>query len=364
MNNFIDNNLDIISEKLSIIMPVYNSEKTVLRAIESFIELKIIHDNTTLYIVDDCSTDKTLELIKNFKRTLGCREKNFSEAINILENQQNRGPGVSRNIALSRISSGYIGFLDSDDVLDPIGYFNSFAAGLKESADLIVLNGKVFRGGGGYSQKYDFTRIIDSNGDFTRLCARGELDGACIFYIYSFNLLAKYNIKFETGYYEDIAFTYAHLMLSRRPYISTLSAYTKFDRQGSIVNTISINHIDGLLNALIRVKSEMLRFGFGTYNEFEEDLNYNLRGITANLVMKIISPLADTDRCYGFLTHLQDGLKSRGFFCNPCVVPKTNKDKITVIFLELMSSQAADESEVLYRINKLRNSAKNIGFII
>lgn len=91
---------------VSIIMPAYNSEKYIYEAIES--ALYQTYRNWELIIVDDCSKDKTFEIIKKVS------DKNSK--IKIFRNKNNRGVTFSRNFALSQSKGEYIAFLDSDDL--------------------------------------------------------------------------------------------------------------------------------------------------------------------------------------------------------------------------------------------------------
>ena len=52
-------------EKISVLMTVYNAEKYIKKSVQSIISQS--YKNFELLIVDDCSTDKSLELIKRFK---------------------------------------------------------------------------------------------------------------------------------------------------------------------------------------------------------------------------------------------------------------------------------------------------------
>lgn len=90
--------------KISVIMPVYNDEKHVRQAIESFLEQEI--EDKELICVDDGSTDKSREVISEFVRKY-CNVRLFT--------QKNSGSGKARNKGLSHAKGKYVCFLDSDD---------------------------------------------------------------------------------------------------------------------------------------------------------------------------------------------------------------------------------------------------------
>lgn len=89
--------------RLSVIIPVYNRPKKVIRAIESVPD----RDDVEIIVVDDCSTDNTFDVLKSYN----------SRSITILQTNTNSGPGIARNIGLDVAIGEYILFLDSDDWL-------------------------------------------------------------------------------------------------------------------------------------------------------------------------------------------------------------------------------------------------------
>lgn len=87
-------------------MPNYNCEKFIGETINSV--LNQTYENWELLIVDDCSTDNSVETIKSF-----C---DSDDRIKLFVNEQNRGAAASRNLALREATGKWIAFLDSDDI--------------------------------------------------------------------------------------------------------------------------------------------------------------------------------------------------------------------------------------------------------
>ena len=91
---------------VSLIMPVYNVEKYLEKALRS-VKNQTFKD-FELIIVNDGSTDGSIDIIEKF-----CNEnENFR-----LINQENQGPSVARNTGIKESVGEYIGFMDSDDYL-------------------------------------------------------------------------------------------------------------------------------------------------------------------------------------------------------------------------------------------------------
>lgn len=96
-------------KKVSIIVPAYNCEKTLAACLGNLVHQTI--DDYEIIIVNDASTDNTMQII------LDC-EAQFPELIIAVNSDKNRGAGGARNIGLSYASGEYIGFVDSDDIVD------------------------------------------------------------------------------------------------------------------------------------------------------------------------------------------------------------------------------------------------------
>ena len=95
----------MIKDKVSIILPTYNSSSTVERAINSVINQT--YKNWELIITDDNSSDNTISIINNYIKT--------PFDIKLYINEVNSGAGFSRNNSIKKASGNYIAFLDSDD---------------------------------------------------------------------------------------------------------------------------------------------------------------------------------------------------------------------------------------------------------
>ena len=94
-----------MKKMISVIMPVYNSEKYVAEAIESICNQS--YENWELLIVNDGSTDRTSQIIDIYAGK-DSRIKVF--------HRKNEGVSAARNFALNQACGAYVTFIDSDDV--------------------------------------------------------------------------------------------------------------------------------------------------------------------------------------------------------------------------------------------------------
>ena len=91
---------------VSVIMPVYNAAKYLETSLLSIVNQSF--NNWEIVLVDDCSTDKSPEIIAKFQ----------SQYPNIIYHrlEQNQGAAVARNTALNIAKGRFVAFLDSDDI--------------------------------------------------------------------------------------------------------------------------------------------------------------------------------------------------------------------------------------------------------
>src|SRR5690625_1736065 len=91
--------------KVSVLLPAYNAETGIQVAIESI--LQQTWKNLELIIIDDCSTDNTLSVIKQYAKE--------DERISYYQTPENSGPYVARNIGLQHATGKYVTVNDADD---------------------------------------------------------------------------------------------------------------------------------------------------------------------------------------------------------------------------------------------------------
>lgn len=92
---------------VSVIMPAFNSVKYIGEAVESI--LNQTYTDFELLIIDDCSSDGTLEEIKKYK----------DKRIRLLQNDENKGIAYTTNIGINNSMGKYIALMDDDDVAFP-----------------------------------------------------------------------------------------------------------------------------------------------------------------------------------------------------------------------------------------------------
>ena len=93
---------------ISIIIPSYNSATFISQTIESVLAQS--YQDWEMIIVDDCSSDNSIDIIKNYTKK--------NSAIKLITLNKNCGVANARNVGLENAKGDYIAFLDSDDLWD------------------------------------------------------------------------------------------------------------------------------------------------------------------------------------------------------------------------------------------------------
>ena len=99
--------------RITVIIPAYNIENLITRCVESVVNQTYPKDLTQILVVDDGSTDNTGKVIDE----LAAKYDNVTAL-----HEENGGSSKARNYALSKATGDFIGFVDSDDYVEPDMY--------------------------------------------------------------------------------------------------------------------------------------------------------------------------------------------------------------------------------------------------
>ena len=133
--------------KFSIIIPAYNEEKTILKILEKIHSEKKNTAEYEIIVINDCSTDTTLEVLKNCKSLYHI----------LITNEKNMGKGYCVKKGINVATGDYVIFQDADLEYDPIE-FNKFINVINQfEPDLIIGSRLKFSD---YSRSHNFLNLV------------------------------------------------------------------------------------------------------------------------------------------------------------------------------------------------------------
>lgn len=219
--------------RFSVIISAYNIEPYIERAINSVLNQKF--DEYEIIVIDDKSTDNTLEKIMKYEGK-----------INIIKNEENKGLGAVRNIGIENAVGEYIVHLDGDDTL----YNESTLKDIdnligNKRPDIVFLGFQEINGNNRLrvSTKENSTKearlICDANFSVPSKCWNREF-------------LIKNGIKFiEDVYYEDMIYSIKAVSLSKDTMYGDFPIFNYYkNRAGSIMTTPSIRRCTDMYKML------------------------------------------------------------------------------------------------------------------
>lgn len=117
---------------ISVIIPCYNVEQYIDRCIQSLVKQTIGIKNLELIFINDASTDHTYDKLCEW-------ERKYPDSILLINNTVNLRQGGARNIGISYASADYIGFVDSDDWIDPTMYEKMYQIVKQHDVDVVCV---------------------------------------------------------------------------------------------------------------------------------------------------------------------------------------------------------------------------------
>ncbi len=114
------------TNKISIIIPVYNVKKYLSKCIDSVINQS--YENLQIILVDDGSTDGSEQICDDYKKK--------DKRVEVIH-QTNRGLSAARNVGLDMATGNWVAFLDSDDWIDADMYETLLSVALEKKAEIV-----------------------------------------------------------------------------------------------------------------------------------------------------------------------------------------------------------------------------------
>lgn len=286
----------------SIIIPVLNAETFVGLTIRSLVESDFSSQNFEVIFVDDGSTDETIQTIENY---LTLSDVTF--AFSILRNLGKRGPGIARNIGISRAIGEWVLFLDSDDQLtesalselaeyidqrknkfnDDLVFFDGIRVNQQENNESRICKHSIF------SEQSDYGKSVTKE---IASVLRLNFDEHVIFCAFKRDFIQKYKLVFGPGIYEDVLFVSQSLIQSGVSSHLSKILYKKTSRPEQITGRFTIDHAESYLQARKSIWDWLETDSNWLRDDFVSDYHYGVRGAIGILFKRSSFEIQPQDR--------------------------------------------------------------------
>lgn len=264
-----------MSKKVSLIIPAYNAENSISRAIDSVLNQKYIHE---IIVVNDGSKDSTLSILNEYSK--------LHNKLRVID-QKNSGASHARNVGLDEATGDYISFLDSDDYLIEDTIQKNLDELVETKSDIIM---------------YSYNRVEMTNDKFKIIQHVNkdtviDLNADCLFLetliqnvsfnhlwnkIYKREIIEKNKIRFDRKIIlgEDYIFNIAYIESSTRLLLSSRISYNYVETKGGLTKKFYCNKFKELSYAREATLSVIKKY------QLDESIYYNtvIRNLTSYLI--------------------------------------------------------------------------------
>lgn len=245
-----------MNPKLSIIVPVYNVEKYLEKCIHSILDQTF--KDFELILVDDGSVDKSGIICNRYARR--------DNRIKVIH-KKNGGQAAARNVGLNLVRGDYVGFVDSDDWIDPDMYKDLYESCIRDNADISII---------GLREVNEFEIILNeyipNDMSFSEILKRAYPCNK----IFKKELFVNNNLSFVEGrFYEDQELIPKLYVKCKKVTTVNKAAYNYLKRNGSTTGSRDEKVLDNLW-AYTQIKEYLMDEGlYAIYKpQFEKSVSY------------------------------------------------------------------------------------------
>lgn len=322
---------------ISVIIPCYNVEKYIDRCFASLLSQTIGFDKLEIIMIDDCSTDGTWD-------KLNAIEASYPESVIIIRCDENGRQGRARNIGLQYASAPYIGYVDSDDWIEPDMYEKLYMNITAHQCDIVRC------------QHWRDTALSEQTlapkrtGEADRQLEIDTIEKRKIFIacesigygawdkLFTRDFLIQNKIYFPEGVaYEDHFFASLFYFYAKRVYILEERLYHYYVNPASTVLSPNASHHFDLLTVHEMMWEECENRGFAA--EYRKEMEYQFLALCYLAAMKMIS-LRFTQAPYEFFLELKEETLKRvpDYRANPYIkdyVTELNQMLLQLLYLPI-----------------------------
>lgn len=272
-------------EKISIIVPIYNVEAYLSKCIDSI--LKQTYKNLQILLIDDGSTDTSGRICDDYAKQ--------DERIEVLHTL-NKGPVAARKLGLSCSTGDYVGFVDSDDFIEP-NMYEVLLKNLHESGADFVHTGYIEENNehskeilGFQNAVYDLKSLEDRVDFLVQYVLRAEKE-RCMSYsmwskLYKRELICEsyFCLQDDQLYGEDLCSLCLCILQSKRISMSKCALYHYIVRNQSLSHLQNAEFEVKEIDLCARLINTIQKYDISTYFKLKEHLSFFIKNKLMNMI--------------------------------------------------------------------------------
>lgn len=246
----------------SIIIPVYNSEKTLSKLLNSILEQNF--NNYEIIIINDGSVDNTEDIILSYKSKFNHYKYIFKE---------NSGVSSTRNIGLQNVEGKYILFADADDYFENDYFIKLYTYIKNNKPELLCFNYyDVFSN----SRKIDGLKLYNNQiemnvekaiTNYLNYTYINQFTGAIWNKVYKTDILKKNNVRFSTDLLigEDLVFNIEYFCCVKKVCLYDEKLYNYVQSENSIMRSYREKNVEHIINYIPKLIDIFEKYGYKHY---------------------------------------------------------------------------------------------------
>ena len=250
--------------KVSIVVPVYNSEKTLVKCLDSI--LNQTYKNIEVLCINDGSIDSSLKILNEYQKK--------DKRIIILNQKQNRGVSYTKNHGIKKASGDYICFVDSDDYIDNKMIEKMYLFSIENKLDIVKCNYTNYIDDKKYnvSLSYKNKTILSDNkskNEFIDKLISGEIPGYLPLIMIRSNIIKNNNIYINKNlnFLEDLLFYMELIRDSNRIGILNESLYNYINNKNGLTFSLNTKKIESRISGIICCNNEIKKMNILNKNQ-------------------------------------------------------------------------------------------------
>ena len=234
---------------VSIIVPVYNAEKTIERCLDSILK-QITTFKYEIIVIDDGSKDNSLKKIEEYKR--------FVKIIK----ETNGGPGKARNIGIKEAKANFLLFVDSDDYVANNFVDTFLKVQKKTNADMVICN---------FIRDIKCTLVKENKGEYKEYTK--DFNDILMMEFHSCNKLIRKSVALNNLYPENMVFedvvAISNMIVECKKIVKIEDyLYYYVTTAFSITRELNENKLENHIKAYTLMKDKLLKYGYKDFYEY------------------------------------------------------------------------------------------------